>query len=275
MLSLFFADFGAPSFFWVRWPALRALFLPRFGAFYSGLTALVQNSALSIEDAPRVLKTIDAVAGMTASMTSAVRRVAGEASPSPDPLLVELAQVLVQTQFLSMFQAGTACAERHARSSGISPAGRAAFSLAFMDVAKWLPGCLYNCFCISSPPPLGGALGFASPEIQQAALSWFPAMLELIKADSWLGRWPADKLSILLTWGLGTPLAIMTLRAGEQCSADLQPLPWADRPQYLECVLQAAEWILSAAGGDVDAKSVIEQAWEECFHLANLLFLGE
>ena len=217
---------------------------------------------------------------MTASFSESVHQCRGWTSgtagtATPDPLVVELAQVLVQPQFLSMVQAGTACAERHARSSNIDVMGRMTSSASFMVLTEWWMSCLHTCFCISSPPPLG----LASPELQQAALSWLPATLALIKADSWLGAWPADALSKLIHFGLAVPLVILIQRVELQRDA-VPSLPWADRLLYLECALQAAEWMLSAVnmGGDPDDRdereSDIEQTWEKFHRLANSLIQG-
>ena len=169
---------------------------------------------------------IAVAAGMTASFSESVHQCRGWTSgtagtATPDPLVVELAQVLVQPQFLSMVQAGTACAERHARSSNIDVMGRMTSSASFMVLTEWWMSCLHTCFCISSPPPLG----LASPELQQAALSWLPATLALIKADSWLGAWPADALSKLIHFGLAIPLVILIQRVWSCSATPCPPSP--------------------------------------------------
>ena len=212
---------------------------------YNGLTALIVNPDLNGDNGRRILVVILAEADLTANITASVHSCEGGAgrTTSPDPLVVELAQVLVQPQFLNMVEAAAAWARRHAHLdfSHIYPSP---VSISLEGITEYGMACLHCCFCMSCPSPIDPA----SPKLQQAAFSWFAAALQMIKAGGWQGPWPAKILHRLLIDGLGVPLLIMIRRAEAELVRVLQPLlPWAERPRCLECALQAAEWMLSAA----------------------------
>ena len=251
---LFLGHSEAASLMWPHWPALRALLLPRLRLIYNGLTALLKIPGLGDDNGRQVMAIILVEAGITASVTGAIHSglcgggagqvAAGQTAAAPDPLVVELAQVLVQPQFLNMVQAGEAWARQHAQHD-FNHLGAVPVSLCLEDITRYAMMCLHSCFCMASPSPIDPS----SPKLQQAAFSWFAAALQMIKAGGWRGPWPANSFHPLLRCGLGIPLAIMIRRVEAEMHHIPQPLlPWADRPRYLECALQAAECqLLSAA----------------------------
>ena len=251
---LFLGHSEAATLMWPRWPALRALLLPRLRLIYNGLTALLKIPGLGDDNGRQVMAIILVEAGITASVTGAIHSglcrggagqvAAGQTAAAPDPLVVELAQVLVQPQFLNMIQAGEAWARQHAQHD-FNHLGAVPVSLCLEDITRYAMMCLHSCFCMASP----SSIDPSSPKLQQAAFSWFAAALQMIKAGGWRGPWPADSFHPLLRCGLGIPLAIMIRRVEAEMHHIPQPLlPWADRPRFLECALQAAECqLLSAA----------------------------
>ena len=252
---------------WPRWPALRALLLPRLRLIYNGLAALIGNPELGGDNGRRVLAVIVVEAGITAFITAPLHFCGGSSrrATDPDPLVEELAQVLLQPQFLGMVQAGAAWARQHAHLdfSHIYPSP---VSVSLEDVTEYGMACLHYCFCPTSSCPVDPS----SPKLLQAAFSWFAAALHMIKAGGWQGLWPTKNFLRLLKEGLGIPLVIMICRSEAEAERIPQPLlPWADRPRCLDCALQAAEWVLSAAGagGQCDDGYV----WNICNDLVNEL----
>ena len=251
----------AAQFIWPRWPALRALLLPRLRLIYNGLAALMASPDLSDEGGRRVLAVIVAEADRAANTTAASAHSCGGGpgrTAAPHPLVVELAQALVvQPQFLNMIEAGAAWARQHAHLdfSRICPRP---VSICLEDITQHGMASLHNCFSLSSPCPIDPA----SPKLLQAAFSWFAAALEMIKAGGWQWQWPANILRLLID-GLGIPLVIMTRRtAAEAVRTPPPPLPWADGPRCLECALQAAEWTLSAASAEQQCDN--GYVWNRC-----------
>ena len=242
------SDEEAAKLLWPQWPALRALLLPRLRLIYNGLAALIVSPDLSDDDARQVLTTIALEAGVTAKITASVHVCGGGAGPSaaPSPLVVELAQILVQPQFLNMIQAGAAWARQRAQLdfSHLDRVDRIPLSVCFNSITAYGMDCLHNCFCIRSPFPIEQS----SPKLQQAAFSWCAAVLQMLKTGGLQGPWPARTFVLLSKSGLSFPLITMLRIAKVEAYRFPQPLlPWAERPRCLECALQAAEWILSAA----------------------------
>ena len=233
------------SFIWPHWPALRALLLPRLRLIYNGLAALIGSPGLGVDNGRKVMDAIVLLAGMTANITASVYCCGGgeKEDTAPDPLVAELAQVLVHPQFLNMVQAGEAWSRQHAHLDLIHLYS-VPVSACLEAIADFGMQCLRNSFCMDSPSPMDPS----SPKLLQAAFSWFAAALQMIQAGGWQGPWPTDCFLHLLNPGLVVPLVIMLRRAQAEAERIPQPLlPWADRPRCLECAMQAAEWMLSSA----------------------------
>ena len=235
-------DPGLAKFIWLQWPALRALLLPRIRLIYNGLAALMASPGLDDDSGQQALEVIVLQAEMASHITASVHTCGGEAGrTAPDPQVAELAQLLVvQPQFLNMVEAGAAWARQHSQ-LGFSRINPVPVSVCLEDITKHGMDTLHNCFCLSTP---SSPIDPASPTLLRAAFSWFTTALQMIRA----GGWSAESFVRLLKNGLAIPLVIMIRRAGAEAERVPQPLLiWADRPRCLECALQAAEWMLSAA----------------------------
>ena len=256
---------GLAKFIWLQWPALRALLLPRLRLMYNGLTALIGNPGLDDDNGRQALAVIVLEAGMASNISASVHTCGGEAGRTAalDLQVAELAQLLiVQPQFLNMVEAGAAWARQRSQ-LGFSRINPVPVSVCLEDITKHGMDTLHNCLCLSSP---FSPIDPASPALLRAAFSWFTTALQMIKA----GGWSTEGFESLLRSGLAIPLVIMIRRAEAESERIPQPiLPWADRPRCLECALQAAEWMLSAAskGEQCDDGYI----WNICYVLVNEL----
>ena len=116
-------------------------------------------------------------------------------------------------------------------------------------------------------------IGPVSPKLCQATHNWFAFALEMLNAGGLQGNWPPAVAVPLLKYGLGSPLAVMRQRA-IQPNDTVQPLLWAERPRYLECALQAAEWMLPAANANSFGEEDISWVWFNCSYLVASLVSG-
>ena len=253
---------------WPIWPALRAMVLPRFRLACNGLTAMLDSRSLGVEEGRHALATAVVAVMVALTGTGSIHEGGGSSAGSRetdhDTLVEELTQALVvQPQFLSMIKAGAAWARRHAH-------------VPYMDLiySEPLSECLHDlimsgiisfqrCLCPSSP----SVVDPTSPKLGQATHAWFGFALEILKAGGLQGAWPPDANTTILKYGLGIPLTVMLQRVVQHIDGVL-PLPWADRPRYLECALQAAEWMLSAANPNSCDEEDFAWVWDICRQLA-------
>ena len=255
---------------WPSWPALRAAPLPRLRLVYNGLTALLSSGTLGPDDGRYVLGAAVFCSSMAYHMSASVHKCGGDRSGDADPLVVELAQVLVvQPQFLALVRAGAAWARQHAHLD-FSHISEAPVSECLEDIVHYCMLSLHNCFCLNSPCPIAPA----TPRLQQAMLAWYTATIEMVKAGGWLGQWSSDTFESLLAYGLRIPPLLMSNHIIEAGSG-IQPgaVALVDRPRCLECGLETAEWLLSARGAAMTGD--LDEVWECCCRLIASLVEGK
>ena len=192
-----------------------------------------------------------------------------------DQLVEELAQVMVvQPQLLNMVKAGAAWARQHAHLSHLDTIYPASVSACLHDITSFGMASLHSLCPTILCLGFSSAMDPASPKLGQSAHDWFMFALETLKAGGWQGNWPQDETESLLNYGIGIPMAIM-IKCVERQSTAVLPLPWNDRPRYLNCALQAAEWRLSAANANSFEAEDLSWFWGNCHNLAASLASGE
>ena len=264
----------AYNIMWPAWPALRAALLPRLRLAYNGLTALLGSGALGPDEGRYVLAAAVFCTTMAYDVSASVHKCGGDSSGDADLLVVELAQVLVvQPQFLELARAGAAWARQHALLD-LSHISRAPVSMCLEDIVQYAMRSLHNCFCQDSPCPISPAV----PRLQQAMLTWCTAAVEMVKAGGWRGQWRSGTLESLLAYGLSIPPFVLSNRIAEAGRGiQLGVEAPVDRPRFLECGLEAAEWLLSARGAlhQSAMPNVLEGAWDCCSRLVARLVQGK
>ena len=239
---------------------------------------MLEGRGLGVEEGRHALGTVMGAVQVAFSVTASVRK--GEQSAESgeialNPLAEELAQVLVvQPQFLSMIKAGASWARQHAH---LAVADLACYTASVPQclsvIAAYGMGSFFHCLCPISPSS-ASVVGPASPKLCQATHNWFVFALEMLNAGGLQGNWPTAVAVPLLKYGMGIPLVVMRQRIVQHTDGIQPLLPWAERPRYLECALQAAEWILPDANANSFNAEDLSWVWGNCSHLAASLASG-
>ena len=255
---------------WPSWPALREMVLPRFRLACNRLTAMLESASLVADEGRHAFAAAFTAVGFAFRSTDSVHQCGGSAESHTDPLVAELAQVLVlQPQFLQLLKAGTAWARQHDH-MGLTHLYSNSVSSCLDGIIACGMESLHQCLCPSSPL----AIDPAAPKLCQAAHDWFAFALEMLKAGGGQGNWAPSAAESLLKHGMGIPLYLMNRRVYQQ-DGPVQPLPWADRFRYLGCALQAAEWMLSPAGASsCNEEDRFQFVWRNSSNLASVLASG-
>ena len=249
---------------------MRAVLLPRLRLVYNGLTALLSSEVLCPDVGRCVLAAVVICTTMAYHVSASVHMCGGDRSGDAEPLVVELAQVLVvQPQFLALVRAGAAWARQHAHLDFSHIPIEATVSVSLEDIVQYAMRSLHNCFCLDSPCPIAPG----THRLQQAMLTWHTAVIEMVKAGGWRGQWSSGTLTSLLAYGLSIPPFVLSnhiVQEGRDMQLGTQVV---DRPRFLECGLETAEWLLSARGAAM--MDGFDGAWDCCSRLVSSLVEGK